>query len=241
MQDFIRAIGSVTVMSKKQAKELIDNLRSQKNEGQAKIIAGYLKTSNLEFFGVKLPQIHKTTKEHIRGIAIEELAAFANNLWREEVFEVRCAAIDVMKKYVKKGDVSIALEMMSSWIDDIDTWALMDPLCSPCLGIILLRDNAREKTFKSWQSSSNFWRRRASVLPYLHLAKKTVYQPEYSPKIIKMVRPHISDKEFFVGKAAAWVLRELSKRDPSTVREFIELNREKMTPLVIREGGRLLK
>ncbi|MHA1637966.1 MAG: DNA alkylation repair protein [Candidatus Thorarchaeota archaeon] len=228
-------------MSEKQAKELIESLRGQKNEEQAKIISGYLKTSDLEFFGVKLPQIHKATKEHIRGVTKEELPAYANNLWREEIFEVRCAAIDVMKKYVKKGDVSIALEMMSSWIDDIDTWALMDPLCSPCLGIILLRDNAVEKIFKSWQTSPNFWRRRASVLPYLHLAKKTVYRPEYSPKIIKMIRPHISDREFFVGKAAAWVLRELGKRDPSTVKEFIETNREKMTPLVIREGGRLLK
>ncbi len=227
-------------MSSKQVKELIKDLRSQKHDEQAKIIAGYLKTSKLEFLGVKLPQIHKTTMRHIRGVAIEELPTYANNLWREEVFDVRRAAIDVMKKYVKKGDISIALEIMSDWIDDIDTWALMDPLCSPCLGILLLRDNALEKTFKSWQDSPNFWRRRASVLPYLHLAKKTIYKPVFSPKIIKMVIPHISDKEFFVGKAAAWVLRELSKRDPTTIKEFMEQNRENMTPLVIREGGRLL-
>ena len=52
--------------------------------------------------------------------------------------------------------------------------------------------------------------------------------------------PHISDTEFFVGKAAGWVLRELSKRDPDLVKTFIDENRSTMTKLVIREGSRKL-
>ncbi|MHA1480274.1 MAG: DNA alkylation repair protein [Candidatus Thorarchaeota archaeon] len=227
-------------MLNSQAQEFISDLKNQSDSEKAKGIAGYLKTSRLSFIGIRLPLIHKTTKKHIKEIPIERLPDFMNAIWSEKIFEVRRAAIDVMEKYVKKGDVDVALQIMSTWIDDIDTWALMDPLCSPCLGILLLRENNLEKTFQEWQTSSNFWRRRASVLPYLHLAKKTFYKVENTTKILKMVSPHISDKEFFVGKAAAWVIRELSKRNPEAVGEFIEKNKDKMTPLVIREGGRLL-
>jgi len=227
-------------MPNSQVQEFISEFKSYSDPEKAKGIAGYLKTSQLSFIGVKLPLIHKTTKKHIKEIPIDRLPGFMKSIWKERIFEVRRAAIDVMEKYVKTGNVDVALQIMSVWIDDIDTWALMDPLCSPCLGTLLLRDDKVEKDFLKWQTSPNFWRRRASVLPYLHLAKKTTYKVENTGKILKMVRPHISDKEFFVGKAAAWVIRELSKRNPSAVKEFIEEYREKMTPLVIREGGRLL-
>jgi DNA mismatch repair protein MutL len=65
-------------------------------------------------------------------------------------------------------------------------------------------------------------------------------KPEYAKKILEAVTSHISDKEFFVGKAAGWILRELSKRDPELVRNYFTNNREKMTKLVIREGSKKL-
>ena len=214
-------------MLNNQVQEFLSDLKKHSDSEKAKGIAGYLKTSQLLFIGVRLPLIHKTTTKHIKEIPVDRLPDFMKSIWKERVFEVRRAAIDVMEKYVKTGDVDVALQIMSMWIDDIDTWALMDPLCSPCLGTLLLRDEELEKTFLEWQTSSNFWRRRASVLPYLHLAKKTFYKVENTTKILKMASPHISDKEFFVGKAAAWVIRELSKRNPSAVKEFIEKNKEK--------------
>ncbi len=78
------------------------------------------------------------------------------------------------------------------------------------------------------------------MLPFLHLALKSQYKPEFNDKILEAVTPHITDKEFFVGKAAGWVLRELSKRDPELVRSYLNKNREKMTKLVIREGSKKL-
>jgi len=68
-----------------------------------------------------------------------------------------------------------------------------------------------------------------------------VYKEEYTERILQAIRPHISDKEFLVGKAAAWVLRELSKREPEVVRAFIDQHRDVMTRLVIREASKKLK
>ncbi|MBN2230052.1 MAG: DNA alkylation repair protein [Candidatus Thorarchaeota archaeon] len=203
-------------------------------------IAEYLKTSSLGFIGVELPDIHLMVNTHIKGLKIDDLPSLMDALWSIKTFETRVAAIDVLKVYAKKGDVAIALKIADRWVEDADTWGVTDPLCSPTIGILLLRDPKVVDTLKSWRTSENFWKRRCSLLPYLYLTLKTQYRPEYSKKILEAVTPHISDEEFFVGKAAGWVLRELSKRDPELIQEYFKSHGKRMTKLVIREGSKKL-
>ncbi len=228
-------------MSSFRKKALLDDLHVAGDEEQARISAGYLKTSELSFIGIKLPIIAKIAKKYMKGLSFDELGDLMSDLWNEPYYEARRASIDIMKEFVKNADVEIPFKIIDSWIDDIDTWALMDPLGSNCLGELILRKPELEKTFISWSTDDNFWRRRATILPYLYLSLKRNYRPEFNSRVLKAVKPHISDKEFFVGKAAGWVLRELSKRNPDVVREFFEKHRSKMTPLVIREGSMKLK
>jgi 3-methyladenine DNA glycosylase AlkD len=216
------------------------DLLGQEDREKAVHVAKYLKTSDLRFLGIQIPQIRRTARRHIRDLAVEKLPQIIDLFWKEEVFDFRLAAIEIMEKYSAKGDKSVALQMISDMIDDIDTWALTDPLCIVCLGTLLIRDWSIEKTIASWRKSENFWRRRATVLPYQHLSKKGFHKPAYTDKILRALKPHLSDKEFFVGKAVGWVLRELSKREPEIVRGYIEENRAVMTRLAIREGSKKL-
>jgi 3-methyladenine DNA glycosylase AlkD len=220
--------------------QIHSELKAKGNPERKEKIAGYLKTSSLEFIGVELPDIHKIVTKSIKGVNVDDMRELMDELWKIETFETRLAAIDIMKEYGKKGSIDIAMSMADRWIDDVDTWAITDPLCSPTIGSIILRDSKVELILKSWSNSENFWRRRCSFLPYLYLALKTQYQPEFAKKILVVVTPHVADKEFFVGKAAGWVLRELSKRNPDVVREFFNNNRNRMTKLVIREGEKKL-
>ena len=221
-------------------KQIHSDLTNHSNPERKDKIAGYLKTSNLKFIGVELPDIHRIVKGNIKGINLEEMPHLMTELWKMKFFETRLAAIDVFKEYVRNGSVDQALELASGWIDDADTWAITDPLCSPCIGSLILRDAKVKRVLESWRKSDNFWRRRCSVLPYLYLTLKTQYKPEFANMILEAVTPHISDEEFFVGKAAGWVLRELSKRDPNLVNEFFSKHRHVMTKLVIREGQKKL-
>jgi 3-methyladenine DNA glycosylase AlkD len=230
----------LNTMAKERAETLLQTLHAQGSPIQAKFLAGYLKTSEMEFYGLKLPLIHRIATVTSRGLTQEDLLALASAVWEYRVHEARIAAIDLMERYVKKGSTTEALRAIDRWIDAIDTWAHMDPLASNCLGRLLLRDSSVEDILREWSTSGNFWRRRASVLPYLHLAKKTVFKEEYVPRILSAVEPHITDREFFVGKAAAWVLRELSKRQPMTIRSFVEAHRDEMTPLVLLESTKKL-
>ncbi|MBY8998950.1 MAG: DNA alkylation repair protein [Candidatus Thorarchaeota archaeon] len=219
---------------------IFEDLKSLGDSYRKEKIAGYLKTSSLDFIGVELPDIHRTVKQNIKGLKIDELPALMDGLWKIRTFETRLAAIDVLKVYAKKGSVKTAMILADKWVEDGDTWGIIDPLCSPTIGSMILRDAMVDETLRTWRTSDNFWRRRASVLPFLHLALKSQYKPEFNDRIFEAVSPHISDKEFFVGKAAGWVLRELSKRDPDLVRKYYVENREQMTKLVIREGSKKL-
>ena len=227
-------------MVSKIMKQIHSDLKTKGNPERKVKVAGYLKTSSLEFIGVELPDIHKIVKMNIKGLNLDDMPELMEALWKIETFETRVAAIDVMKEFSKKGSIDKAMKMVDQWIDDADTWAITDPLCSPTIGSMILRDSQVEMILDSWHQSDNFWRRRCSFLPYLHLALGSQYKPEYAKKILKAVTPHISDEEFFVGKAAGWVLRELSKREPELVREYYEKHHEKMTRLVIREGMKKL-
>lgn len=227
-------------MKEQLSKQIHSELKAISSAERKEMIAGYLKTSSLDFIGVELPKIHRIVKTSIKEIEIEELPCVMAELWKIETFETRLAAIDVLKEYAKNGSVDTALEIADNWVDDADTWAITDPLCSPCIGSLIIRNFKVEGALKSWRISDKFWRRRCSVLPYLHLALKIQYMPEYASRILEAVTPHISDEEFFVGKAAGWVLRELSKRDPELVQKYFDVNREKMTKLVSREGSKKL-
>ncbi|TFF94876.1 DNA alkylation repair protein [Candidatus Thorarchaeota archaeon] len=225
------------------ASSIMEALRGSTDPEQRERIAGYLKTSDLEFLGVKLPGIHSAVKKHIRGLEAQELEQTMLDLWSEDVYEFKRAAIDVMERYVKKGDPTIAIRVCSEWLDEgLDTWALLDPLASNCIGQLLIRDwDSVEGILGTWRTSENFWRRRATILPYLQLALKRNYKDEYAEPILDALLPHLADDEFFVAKAVGWVLRELSKRDPDVVREFIEKHESEMTPLAVREGSKKLK
>jgi 3-methyladenine DNA glycosylase AlkD len=227
-------------MPKTNIDNIIDELRDLSNSERKDKISEYLKTSSLDFIGVTLPDIHKIVKRNIKRLSIDELPEIMDGLWKVKTFETRLAAIDVLKVYARKGSIDVAMDFADRWVEDGDTWGIIDPLCSPTIGSMILRDSGVEETLRSWRKSENFWRRRASVLPYLHLALKSQYKPEFNEKILEAVAPHLSDEEFFVGKAAGWVLRELSKRNSNIVRKFFDDHRSEMTRLVIREGSKKL-
>jgi 3-methyladenine DNA glycosylase AlkD len=222
------------------AKHLVDTLRSQRNPGNAKIIKGYLKTSSLDFFGIKLPIIRKLAKEHSEAVALEDSASFLDDLWKVRVFDARRAAAESLLQFIKRGmPPSQVLGLIDAWIDDIDTWALTDPL-SWCVGKLLIKSPHVRDVLREWGTSERIWRRRMAVVPYLELSVHGQYRSEYASLILEAMTPHLGDPEFFVGKAVGWVLRQLSYHEPDLVRRFIAENKPQMTPLVLRESSRKL-
>ena len=223
------------------AKHLVDTLRSQRNLGNAEIVKGYLKTSSLGFYGIKLPIIRKLAKEHSGAVALEDSASFLDDLWKVRVFDARRAAAEGLLQFIKRGmPPSQALGLVDAWINDIDTWALTDPL-GWCVGKLLIKSPHIRDILREWGTSERVWRRRMAVVSYLELSVHGQYRTQYASLIFEAVTPHLNDPEFFVGKAVGWVLRQLSVHEPQLVRRFIMENKPRMTSLVLRESSRKLR
>ncbi|UCE10118.1 MAG: DNA alkylation repair protein [Candidatus Thorarchaeota archaeon] len=227
-------------MSSDTASAIIDDLGSRADLEKGKMVASYMKTSNLRFLGVSVTEARKVTRKHIRSVETDALIPLMKKLWKNEVFDYRLAAIEVMERYTREGDISSALELITRWIDDADTWSIIDPLCIVCLGNLIMRDRAVQDLFEDWRKSENFWRRRATIVPYVQLGKKRYHKPEYNDMILESLLPHLDDHEFFIAKAVGWVLRELSYREPELVRIFIRIHKDRMAKIAIREGSKRL-
>ncbi|MFO7836474.1 MAG: DNA alkylation repair protein [Candidatus Thorarchaeota archaeon] len=101
--------------------ELIHNEPSAASDAERKVkISGCIKTSNLAFIGVKLPDIHRIVKSHIKPLAPNELPVLMEEMWAIEAFETRLAAIDMMKVYAKKGSIENALTIVDECADEVE-------------------------------------------------------------------------------------------------------------------------
>ena len=60
------------------------------------------------------------------------------------------------------------------------------------------------------------------------------------PRFVRYSRPQLTEKEFFIRKAIGWILREVSKKNPDVVFEFLSNNLETASGLTVREGAKYL-
>src|SRR6516225_12476309 len=86
------------------APAVADSLRALGSPERAAGEKGYLK-SDLEFFGVTVPDIRRTVQAAVRshqGLDREAVLAWAAALWREPVHERRMAAVELLTLAVRR-------------------------------------------------------------------------------------------------------------------------------------------
>jgi len=88
---------------------------------------------------------------------------------------------------------------------------------------------------RKWTQSRDWvWRRVAAVstVPLNSRARGGAGDPK---RTLTICRALLADPHDLVQKALSWALRELAKRDPNSVREFLGANRARMSARVHRE------
>jgi 3-methyladenine DNA glycosylase AlkD len=115
----------------------------------------------------------------------------------------------------------------------INSWESVDGF-----GMILSGPSWREgripdETIRSWAASDNLWWRRAALVSTVALSRRGLAQ---DVRIVTEICTHLAtDREDMVVKALSWALRELSKKHPKPVREFIAQHRSTLAARVVRE------
>jgi 3-methyladenine DNA glycosylase AlkD len=196
----------------------------------------YLK-SDLEFFGVTVPDMRRTVKAAARsypGLDREAVLAWAIALWREPVHERRMAAVEVLTLAVRRLAAE-DLPAVEKLVREAGTWALVDGLACNVAGGIALRDLSAWPLIDAWASDQECWVRRSALLALLPGIRAG--RPDL-PRFTGYAEPMLAENEFFIRKAIGWVLREISRRDPQWVAEWTEHHIYEMSGITFREAVR---
>jgi 3-methyladenine DNA glycosylase AlkD len=195
----------------------------------------YLK-SDLIFFGARLPDIRAEVKAVAKrgDLGRADLVELVTELWGRPVFERRMAAVILLELHVEALR-SADLSLVEKLIREAGTWALVDPLAVNVVGALNARLSIKGKLDR-WARDPDFWVRRASLLAELKPLKVGVPFGPFAARADAM----LDETEFFIRKAIGWVLREVSKKRPDEVYEWVAARTDRASGVTMREAVRYL-
>ena len=135
-----------------------------------------------------------------------------------------------MQRFLVEDDISKLKELVltKSWWDTVD---ILDKV----IGSIIYNNKNLYPIILEWSKDDNIWLRRVAI-DYQLLRKENTDEQ----LLEKILINNLNHKEFFVNKAIGWALRDYSKTNPQWVRNFIEVHKENMASLSIREASKYL-
>ena len=204
-------------------------------------MAAYHKTPR-RYLGLSNPQLNDLTKTWRAELDLGERIAVADGLWQTDVYEARLAAAKLLTQARLRPDDEAAWRLIASWTPDFDSWAIADH-ASMAAQKRLVADPRRLDEVETWTVSEHLWTRRAALVSTLPWTKQNHPKPEElaaRDRILGWAASYVEDHRWFIQKAIAWWLRELSKHDAPRVRNFLDRHGAAMKPFAAKEAARQL-
>lgn len=195
-----------------------------------------------EYLGVPNPVLNDMTKAWRQSLEVVERVALADGLWKTNIFEARLAAAKLLTQARIRPDEEV-WDLIVSWAPDFDSWAIADHACMAGQKR-LVADPTRLDQVETWTASDHMWTRRAALVITLPWTKQNHPKPDEQTardRILGWAASYVTDHQWFIQKAVAWWLRDLSKHDPARVVSFLEKHGNQMKPFALKEAGKYLK
>ncbi|MGH1445595.1 MAG: DNA alkylation repair protein [Cognatishimia sp.] len=220
--------------------DAIEQLTALAETGQAEQKAAYHKQTR-PVLGVPNPAINDVSKTWRQTLSVEERVTLADDLWKTDIFEARIAASKLLTQQRLRPD-DAAWALIQSWVPEFDSWAIADHACSAGQKR-LIADPSRLDTVEQWTTSEHMWTRRAALVITLPWTKQNFPKPhelEARDRVLGWAATYVTDPDWFIQKAVAWWLRDLSKHDADRTRAFLAEHGDTMKPFARKEAARHL-
>ncbi len=222
-------------------KQAIAALRAMGDPVKASEMHKYHKVDR-HYLGIANPVIDEHVKAWRAEVDLDARLALARGLWKGNTHEGRVAAAKLLTQARIRPDDQGAWDLIASWVPDFDAWAIADH-ASIAGQKRLVADPARLEQVEAWTTSTHLWTKRAALVMTLPWTKQNHPKPadlEIRERVLGWAASYTTDHDWFIQKAIAWWLRELSKHDAARVRDFLENHGEAMKPFAIKEASRKL-
>ncbi|WP_238367056.1 DNA alkylation repair protein [Mesobacterium pallidum] len=220
--------------------DALAELRAAIEPGRAEQMAAYHKQTRA-VLGIPNPALNDITKGWRQSMTVADRVALADALWQTDIFEGRIAAAKLLTQARIRPD-DAAWRLIASWVPDFDSWAIADHACMAGQKR-LTADPARLDEVESWTTSPHMWTRRAALVMTLPWTKQNNPKPEdlaARDRILGWAAGYVTDPDWFIQKAVAWWIRDLSKHDAPRARAFVDAHGPQMKPFAAKEAARLL-
>jgi 3-methyladenine DNA glycosylase AlkD len=194
------------------------------------------------YLGLRVPQIEELTDQWRADCSLEDRIQLASDLWDTNIHEARVAAAKLLTQARLKPDDTAAWDLICRWVPQFDAWAIADHVCIAAQKRIAA-DPTRIDTVELWTTHENMWTRRAALVATLPFTKQNFPKPfelETRDRVLGWAATYIDDKDWFIQKAVAWWLRDLSKHDPARTTDFLAAHGERMKPFARKEAAQYL-
>lgn len=218
----------------------LDLIRPHADPERARGAAAYHKAPR-SYLGVPNPVLNDLTRDWRRALSVEERVALAEGLWKTDIHEARIAAAKLLTQARIRPDAAV-WALIQSWVPEFDAWAIADHACMAGQRR-LTADPSRLGCVEEWTTSDHMWTRRAALvitLPWTKMNHPSADDAARRDRILGWAAGYVDDRDWFIQKAVAWWLRDLSKHDPSRSRAFLDQYGARLKPFARREAGKYL-
>lgn len=228
-------MGSLTPEDERAVAELVTTLEAAADPERAGHMRAYMK-DHFEFLGVHTPRRRELSRPFLVSLGDagpDRWLEVAGVLWSMPQREYAYVAADLLRRYGRRLPAG-SLPALRRLVTTDSWWDGVDPLAH-VVGLVVRTHPECSADMDAWSRDEDLWVVRVAILHQLG------WKDEAEPAcIFGYCAAQAGHPDFFVRKAIGWALRDLSRRFPGQVREFVEAHRDELSPLSVREATKHL-
>lgn len=210
--------------------EIRKDIEKEGDKEKAKVLQRFFKTGKGEygegdiFLGLTVPKSRQIAKKY-GSLGLKEI----EQLLHSKIHEERLITLFVLVEQFER-EKDKRKEIFDFYLENtpyINNWDLVDLSAAKIVGAYLF-DKPKDILFEL-AKSKNIWERRISVVSTYYFIKKGKLD-----ETLKIARILITDPHDLIHKAVGWMLREVGKSSPESLKEFLNENSKTMPRTMLR-------
>ena len=191
----------------------------------------------LPFLGLGAPTQRALARSAVAGLpppTEADLRTVALACWERDEREYQHFACDWLRTHIGVPGPDF-LTTVRTLITTKSWWDTVDALATRVVGGLVKRHPGLVGQMDAWSADPDMWLVRTALLHQMHFGTDTDIE-----RLFGYCTWQAGHRDFFVRKAIGWALRQYARTDPDAVRGYVSLNRDRLSPLSVREATKHL-